>query len=107
MKCFILFFLCSFLFVCCADKTLRTNNQFSELDAYFQKMLPANEPGGAVLIMKDTNVVFARGYGVEDIVTKIPITPTSLFNLGSISKTFVANAILILEAEGKLSLEVV
>jgi CubicO group peptidase (beta-lactamase class C family) len=76
-----------------------------KLDAFFSTQYPAGEPGGAVLVMKDTTVLFAKGYGVADIVSKEPITTKTLFNLGSISKTFVANGILILQEEGKLSVE--
>jgi CubicO group peptidase (beta-lactamase class C family) len=77
----------------------------SDLDAYFKDSLAANEPGGAILIMKDDSVVFSHGYGVADIKTKELITTKTLFNLGSISKTFVANAILKLQTQGKLSVE--
>ncbi len=77
----------------------------NEIDAYFTSQFPVNEPGGAVLIMKGDSVVFAKGYGLADLNIKETITTKTLFNLGSISKTFVANAILILEEQGKLSVE--
>jgi CubicO group peptidase (beta-lactamase class C family) len=76
-----------------------------ELDNYFVAQLPANEPGGAILIMKDDSIVFSKGYGIADITSKEPITSKTLFNLGSISKTFVANAILKLQEQGRLSVE--
>lgn len=76
-----------------------------ELDNYFIAQLPASEPGGAILIMKGDSIVFSKGYGVADIKSKEPITPKTLFNLGSISKTFVANAILKLQEQGRLSVE--
>lgn len=75
----------------------------TELDAFFSSQFPADQPGGAVLVMKKDSIIFAKGYGVADITTKEPITTKTLFNLGSISKTFVANAILMLQDEGKLS----
>jgi CubicO group peptidase (beta-lactamase class C family) len=77
----------------------------SALDRYFASQLPAGEPGGAVLVMKHERVVFARGYGLADLKTRRPISTHTLFNLGSISKTFVANAILQLRDQGKLSLD--
>jgi CubicO group peptidase (beta-lactamase class C family) len=67
--------------------------------------MPPDEPGGAILIMKDDSVVFSKGYGLADLTAKDSITPSTLFNLGSISKTFVANAILKLQENGKLSVE--
>lgn len=85
------------------------NDQYSDfrnsLDEYFYEQLPSDEPGGAVLVMKDDEIVFSKGYGLANMETVEEITDETLFNLGSISKTFVANAILILEHEGKLSLD--
>jgi len=46
-------------------------------------------------------IIFEKGYGITDINTKEKILPTTLFNVGSISKTFVANTILILASERK------
>jgi CubicO group peptidase (beta-lactamase class C family) len=77
----------------------------SELDAFFRARFPADEPGIAVLIAKRGETVFAAGYGLADIETREPITTHTLFNLGSLSKTFVANAILILQERGKLTVD--
>ena len=74
-----------------------------EADAYFSKNFAANEPGGAILIMKNEKVIFSKGYGLADLQTKEKIRPHTLFNTGSISKTFVSNVILDLAREGKLS----
>lgn len=93
-----------FFFIACSN--VSDNSDWTrELDEYFAAQLPALEPGGAILIMKDDSIVFSRGYGIADINTKEPITPKTLFNLGSISKTFVANAILKLQEGGKLSVD--
>lgn len=75
------------------------------LDSLFTASIPPDEPGGAVLIMKNDKVVYSKGFGIADLATKTPITNHTLFNLGSISKTFVSNAILILQSQGKLSLD--
>ncbi len=97
------------LLIACSLASCASKNPYEKLqqklDAFFSKQYPAGEPGGAVLVLKDTTVIFAKGYGIADIVTKEPITTKTLFNLGSISKTFVANGILILQEEGKLSVE--
>ena len=55
--------------------------------------------------MINDSIVFSKGYGLADLETRDPITPKTLFNLGSISKTFVANGILLLAEQGKLALE--
>jgi CubicO group peptidase (beta-lactamase class C family) len=75
------------------------------LDSLFQSYFKPGEPGGAVLLVKDNKVIYQNGIGIADIQTKEPITAKTLFNVGSISKTFVAYGILKLAKEGKLSLE--
>ncbi|HEY9046233.1 MAG TPA: serine hydrolase domain-containing protein [Ohtaekwangia sp.] len=93
-------FFCFILFACAPKK-----DAMESLDTYLSSVFPANEPGAAILIMKRDSIIFAKGYGLADMVTKEPITPKTLFNLGSISKTFVASAALLLQEQGKLSVE--
>jgi CubicO group peptidase (beta-lactamase class C family) len=75
------------------------------LDRYFSGQFPPDEPGGAVLVMKHERIVFARGYGLADLKTREPASTQTLFNTGSITKTFVASAILMLQERGTLSVE--
>lgn len=81
--------------------TIDTN----QLDTYFSNEMPADEPGGTVLIMKGDSIIFSKGYGLSDLERNTKIDANTLFNIGSISKTFVSNAILMLHDEGKLSVE--
>ena len=62
-------------------------------------------PGVAVGIVLDGQPFFAAGFGYRNIESKEPIMETSLFHLASISKLFVATAIMQLAEQGKLSLE--
>ncbi len=75
------------------------------LDAYLRDAFPADEPGIAVMIARGDEVVFSRGYGLADLDTGEPIGASTLFNVGSLSKTFVAGAVLILVERGELSLD--
>ena len=75
------------------------------MDEYFKQKFVDSLPGGAVLLLKNDSIIFSKGYGLADLKTRELITTKTLFNLGSISKTFVANAILILQEQGKLSVE--
>jgi CubicO group peptidase (beta-lactamase class C family) len=77
----------------------------SQLDSLFRSYFQDDKPGGAVLIISNHKKVYAKGFGVEDINTQKQITPATLFNVGSISKTFVAYGILKLEQEKKLSID--
>lgn len=86
--------------------SIMSNTQLPHsFDSLFQSYFKADEPGGAVLLVKDGKVIYEKGFGVADIQTKEAITPKTLFNIGSISKTFVAYAILKLASEEKLSLD--
>ena len=75
------------------------------LDSLFTSFFKINEPGGAVLLAKDNRIIYQKGFGIADINTKESITTKTLFNIGSISKTFVAYGILKLASENKLSVE--
>jgi len=60
--------------------------------------------GLAIGIVKDGQV-YAEGFGVKDITTQEPVTANSLFHVASVSKTFVATAVMQLVERGKLSLD--
>lgn len=81
------------------------NNVARRIDSLFNTITKSGEPGGAVLIAKDNNIIFAKGYGVADMNTKKAITTHSIFNTGSITKTFISNGILILQQQRKLNIE--
>src|SRR5688572_14252873 len=76
----------------------------SSLDSLFHSYFSPDKPGGAVLLVKDGSIIYQQGFGIADINTKEKITTKTVFNTGSISKTFVSYGILKLEQEGKLSL---
>jgi CubicO group peptidase (beta-lactamase class C family) len=76
-----------------------------DLDKIFDSVFKRDEPGGAVLISKEGKTIYKKGFGIEDIRTKKPISTKTLFNVGSITKTFVAYGILQLAKENKLSLD--
>ncbi len=77
----------------------------ASLHAVFNKEFKPGEPGGAVLVVRNGEVLISKGYGVADIRTGEAITPKTLFNIGSITKTFVAYGILELVDEKKISLD--
>jgi CubicO group peptidase (beta-lactamase class C family) len=59
-------------------------------------------PGVAVAIVKDGKVILAKGYGERDTHKHLPVTPQTLFAIGSISKSFTVTAMGMLVDEGKL-----
>jgi CubicO group peptidase (beta-lactamase class C family) len=60
--------------------------------------------GLAIGVVKGEQV-YARGFGAKNIETQEPVTASSLFHLASISKTFVATAVVQLAEQGKLELD--
>jgi len=61
--------------------------------------------GLAVAVARDGRVVFARGYGYANIEDKVPVTPDTVFRIGSITKQFTAAAVALLAERGQLSLD--
>ena len=89
----------------CSCNTKSSSPGSNDLDKIFDSVFKPDEPGGAVLIVKEGKTIYEKGFGIEDIGTKKPISTNTLFNVGSISKTFVAYGILQLAKENKLSLD--
>ncbi len=75
------------------------------LDTLFSSYFTSSEPGGAVLLVKDDQIIYKNAWGIADIQAGKPITSATLFNIGSITKTIVAYGILQLAAQNKLSVE--
>jgi N-acyl-D-amino-acid deacylase len=73
-----------------------------EVEAFMQ----AREiPGGALAVVKDRKLIYARGYGWADREQRIPVRPETLFRIASLSKPFTAVAVLRLVEGKKLDLE--
>ncbi len=62
-------------------------------------------PGGAVAVMRDGKLIYARGFGYADVENKTPVQPDALFRIASVSKPITSAAILKLVEEGKLKLD--
>ena len=77
----------------------------SQMDKLFAKWDKPDSPGCAVGVVRDGKVVFARGYGLADIEHQIPISTKTVFNLHSLSKSFVAMSVVMLVKQGKLSFD--
>ena len=70
-----------------------------------QQRVTEDAPGLAILIMRGNQPLFQKGYGLARLDARAPITPQTLFELASVSKTFTATAILVLHEKGKLSID--
>jgi CubicO group peptidase (beta-lactamase class C family) len=63
-----------------------------------------NIPGMSLAIVKDDKVIYAKGLGVKDFERQIPVTPDTLFAIGSSTKAFTAMTAVMSQDDGKLSL---
>src|SRR3982074_1030882 len=75
------------------------------IDGLFSKFVNAQDPGCAVLVVKDGQPIFRKGYGVADLRTLRKIGPETNFRLASLTKQFTAMAVMLLVHDGKLSYE--
>jgi CubicO group peptidase (beta-lactamase class C family) len=83
-------------------KAITTNEKVDELFTIWN----SNEtPGAAVTIVKDGAIIYKKGYGSANLEYAIPISPSTVFHIASVSKQFTVFSILLLEKEGKLSLD--
>jgi len=75
------------------------------IDALFDNWDVPNVPGGAVAVLHKGAVIHRRGYGLIDLNMCTPWDADSLYPIMSVSKQFTTACILMLEAQGKLSLD--
>jgi len=74
-----------------------------QVDSLFARWNTTESPGASVAIIADGEVVLAKGYGMASLEHDVPIRPTTVFDIASVSKQFGAMAIALLEADGRLA----
>jgi N-acyl-D-amino-acid deacylase len=62
-------------------------------------------PGGAVAVMREGKLIYARGFGYADVENGTPVQPDALFRIASVSKSITGAAIMKLVEEGRLGLD--
>ncbi|WP_293677373.1 serine hydrolase [uncultured Phenylobacterium sp.] len=63
------------------------------------------EPGVAVAVLRDGEVIHRRAYGMADLEWELPLEPDCSFRIASLTKQFTAAAVLRLAEQGRLALE--
>ncbi len=94
-------------FVLFASAAVAADNRAEALaliDAKMADVVPKGF-GGAILIEQKGEMILSRGYGFADRENKIPFRPETVAQIGSITKSMTALAILTLAREGKIDLE--
>lgn len=77
----------------------------AKIDEVFVRFAGNDSPGCAAGVYRNGQTVFARGYGMADLERGVPITPATLFDLGSTSKQFTAAATALLVADGRIGFD--
>jgi CubicO group peptidase (beta-lactamase class C family) len=61
-------------------------------------------PGLSLAVIKDGQIVLAKGYGLANVEHQVPVKPETIFQSGSVGKQFTATAVMMLVEEGKIGL---
>lgn len=80
---------------------MNINDKANELFSRWDK---PNSPGVSAAVMLNGEIIYKNGFGYANLEYDIPITPSTIFHVASVSKQFTTMAILLLEKEGKLSI---
>lgn len=100
---FFLFLATTLLLFSCTNKDSHSVKQ--ELEEYLQTEMKNQQiPGLTYAIVQNGNMVESGALGLANVGYKLPTTLNSKFNIGSIGKTFTATSIMLLQKDGKLSI---
>jgi CubicO group peptidase (beta-lactamase class C family) len=80
-----------------ADTTARVDAIYSRFGT--------GTPGCALEVLRGGAAIYSKGYGLASLELRVPISPRTVFDIGSSSKQFTAASIVLLAQDGKLSLD--
>ncbi len=75
------------------------------VDQLFAQWDRPGVPGASVAVIQDGEIVYQTGFGSAQLEYDIPVTPSTIFHVASVSKQFTAFAVAMLADQGKLSLD--
>ena len=78
--------------------------QERRVDSLFADVARGVQPGIALAVVQDGKVLITRGYGYANLEHKVPITPSTVFDVASVSKQFAGLAAAMLVTEGRMKL---
>jgi CubicO group peptidase (beta-lactamase class C family) len=82
-----------------------SDDRAEKVDALFAEWDTPETPGAVVAVIKDGQIIHQSAHGMADLERGVPLSPKSLFDIASISKQFTAMSVLLLEEQGKLSID--
>jgi CubicO group peptidase (beta-lactamase class C family) len=80
-----------------------TSEALSEVRDFLEQTYSPDRPGASVVIMEKGEIVHQQGYGLANVELGVPISPDTIFRVGSVTKQFTAAAIMLLQQRGELS----
>jgi len=84
----------------------REDPRFAGMDTYADSVLKQFHIAGfAVAVVENDQVIYAKGFGYRDVEKKLPVTPNTVFPIGSCSKAFTAALCGVLAGEGKMNFD--
>jgi len=89
----------------CTVFSVSAQSVADKIESLFASWNEPHRAGGVVLVSQNNQVVFSKAYGLASIAYNIPNSTNTVFNIGSVSKQFTAMGILLLQQEGKISLD--
>ena len=107
MKSIIIFILLALsLPVTAQKKKLVPADPLAGIDTTLERILKERKVAGfAVAVVEKNKVIYAKGFGMRDIEKKLPVTPNTLFAIGSCTKAFTALLVGLLNKDGKLEFD--
>jgi len=99
LTCFVFCWLLIFLNLGLADEKTK------QVDKLFAPWDRTDSPGAALAVIKDGKIIYERGYGMAKLEDDLVMTPSKVFDIGSVSKQFTAACVAILALRGKLWLD--
>ncbi len=77
-----------------------------QVDDYIQSEMKKNKiPGLSIAVIKNGEIIKAKGYGLANIELNVPATPDNVYQSGSTGKQFTATLIMMLVEKGKIGLD--
>lgn len=87
-------------------KVVSNDTRLKGLDTAFQHVLKTwHAAGFAVAVVEKNKIIYAKGFGYRNVERKLPVTPNTVFAIGSCTKAFTASLIGLLQKEGKVNLD--
>lgn len=109
MKLFFLLVICSITSSVHAQKkaaATQATDRFAGLDTAFERVLKDQLAAGfAVAVVEKDKIIYAKGFGYRDYEKKLPVTPNTIFAIGSCTKAFTSSLIGLLQKERKIELD--